>query len=527
MKLEKMIFPKPEKSSSIKTFNLRITFLALLFIFCPFNSILKVYSQVEKPDLNFLDSIAEYEYGKYYFFSHDYFLCADSLNCIRSLSTEFPEYSGFIIIQTSDGGKNWSKIYTDTTYEYVENGEKKIYWGNQLINAHYLPNHKIILECSSGHKQCGGYTITSTDNGENWDSILIDSIYAEQIYFWRNKQIIKMHYNYGDGYYPFIQHKYLKSTDNGITWERIIIPDEYKNKIYMHFKLIDSNTIYFQIIENPDSHYSSYKFTSVFLKIKENKWFVNEKLSKLLRYPFVPTYRTSNDASLVIQVVNPDSVSLTSYILRTSNNWETLDTVLNYNNFRKYHLKSSHLKNIRYYDSLNIIAFGDDYSLVKTSDGGKNWKQLNIPFFSKDVFDSLIFVNDVEKQTEYYRFVMFHHLQWPTLQKFYISTSGLLSRHGYLYESITNTTDVISSDNTKKDFLLFPNPTTSTTTIKLDEELNGKITAVDLLGNETLVWSGFAPVGDLELDVSHLPAGIYTILISNGYKTEALKMIKE
>jgi len=74
---------------------------------------------------------------------------------------------------------------------------------------------------------------------------------------------------------------------------------------------------------------------------------------------------------------------------------------------------------------------------------------------------------------------------------------------------------------------LFPNPASSTTTIKLTEELNGKISAVDLLGNETLVWSGFAPAGDLELDVSVLPAGIYTILINNGYKTEALKMIKE
>ena len=61
----------------------------------------------------------------------------------------------------------------------------------------------------------------------------------------------------------------------------------------------------------------------------------------------------------------------------------------------------------------------------------------------------------------------------------------------------------------------------------LTEDLNGKITAVDLLGNETLVWSGVAAAGDFELDVSHLSTGIYTILINNGYKTEALKMIKE
>ena len=88
---------------------------------------------------------------------------------------------------------------------------------------------------------------------------------------------------------------------------------------------------------------------------------------------------------------------------------------------------------------------------------------------------------------------------------------------------------IITSVSDKKNYtnLLFPNPASSTTTIKLTEELNGKITAVDLLGNETLVWSGFAPAGDLELDLSHLSTGIYTILISNGYKTEAMKMIKE
>jgi hypothetical protein len=74
---------------------------------------------------------------------------------------------------------------------------------------------------------------------------------------------------------------------------------------------------------------------------------------------------------------------------------------------------------------------------------------------------------------------------------------------------------------------LSPNPARSTTRISLQQEGQVAITAVDLLGRSYPLWSGNASTGDMELDVSTLPTGSYTLLIDYGTKREAVRMMKE
>ncbi len=74
---------------------------------------------------------------------------------------------------------------------------------------------------------------------------------------------------------------------------------------------------------------------------------------------------------------------------------------------------------------------------------------------------------------------------------------------------------------------IYPNPARSTTRISLHQEGEISISAVDVLGRSFQLWSGFAAAGEMELDVTSVPTGTYTLLINYGTKVEAVRMIKE
>lgn len=73
--------------------------------------------------------------------------------------------------------------------------------------------------------------------------------------------------------------------------------------------------------------------------------------------------------------------------------------------------------------------------------------------------------------------------------------------------------------------IIFPNPARSVTRISLQQQGDVSISAVDMLGRSFPLWSGFATAGDMELDVSLLPTGAYTLLINYGTRVEAVKLI--
>ncbi len=73
----------------------------------------------------------------------------------------------------------------------------------------------------------------------------------------------------------------------------------------------------------------------------------------------------------------------------------------------------------------------------------------------------------------------------------------------------------------------FPNPAYSIARVNLQQEGQVAIMAVDLLGRSFPLWSGYASTGTLELDVSTLPTGPYTLLIDYGTKREAVRLMKE
>jgi hypothetical protein len=132
------------------------------------------------------------------------------------------------------------------------------------------------------------------------------------------------------------------------------------------------------------------------------------------------------------------------------------------------------------------------------------------------------------------------------MEENYINTSYLFNKfeENYIYEIVLWAESdfrrspifqafyiYIKSNSTGKDELvssfLFPNPARTTTRISLQREGNITISAIDVLGRSFPLWLGYASAGDMEIDVSKLPTGSYTLLIDYGTKREAVRMIKE
>jgi photosystem II stability/assembly factor-like uncharacterized protein len=101
-----------------------------------------------------------------------------------------------------------------------------------------------------------------------------------------------------------------------------------------------------------------------------------------------------------------------------------------------------------------------------------------------------------------------------------------VTKYGVLRTEYSNLFNSVQ-DIKISDINVFPNPAKSTITLELKEEFSGKITAVDLIGNEKLIWEGFSTVNNLQLDVSGLITGQYILTLDNGKKKEFVKFIKQ
>ncbi len=122
----------------------------------------------------------------------------------------------------------------------------------------------------------------------------------------------------------------------------------------------------------------------------------------------------------------------------------------------------------------------------------------------------------------------FNGLQENKVYKFYVATMNE-NEISYFNNALFSTGQFTSVEKSINDIIytICPNPAYSTTRVKLQQEGQVAITAVDLLGRSFPIWSGYAGTGDMELDVSTLPTGSYTLLIDYGTKREAVRLMKE
>jgi len=90
------------------------------------------------------------------------------------------------------------------------------------------------------------------------------------------------------------------------------------------------------------------------------------------------------------------------------------------------------------------------------------------------------------------------------------------------YKNIFNSVKTITESKIKA----FPNPANSNLILELKEEFSGKISAVNLKGNEILLWEGYTSGNNLQLDISGLISGQYILILDYGNKKEIIKFVK-
>ena len=497
--------------------------IIIIFILSAF----KVFSEVKNPDLipiNFTQKLEDTIAPNYKLTLSSKVVFLDSFNAVRSLYGN-PRNMGFIIQKTMDGGYNWSNIYADTVHEYIEDGKKKLYMPKMLIDFDYFSNHKIILYCSSESYRNACYNIISTDNGITWSEEKYDSLNEVYFYTYKEEPILKVEFGISDGNFPFQQNKYYVKLENG-EWDRIIFPDSIMQKKYSAFKLIDSNTIFINFVNDTSGSFATFEYFPYLYYIDRREfepYLIPEEFNK---YPMRLQFRTVDDAMVTYYKFIPESNNKEwdTYIIRTTNKWKTWDTLLNMTEFTKWKRIVNFL-GITYYDSLNILIYGVDYNIIKTNDGGKSWKQLSVPQMSRVEYDSLQF-NNIENMTWMNLLVNFSGCSWTSKNVCYVYSGDYYWSLGIIYRFQEYPTSFIDNYNNMS-ILPFPNPARSTTRVKLQQEGQVAIMAVDLLGRTFPLWSGNASTGDMELDVSTLPTGSYTLLIDYGTKREAVRLMKE
>jgi hypothetical protein len=77
------------------------------------------------------------------------------------------------------------------------------------------------------------------------------------------------------------------------------------------------------------------------------------------------------------------------------------------------------------------------------------------------------------------------------------------------------------------EIIAYPNPANSTLNIKLSEAYNQLTTEVYNNMGQLVLNHNFNATGMLQLDISTLPAGIYSVRISNGEQASAIRVIKQ
>jgi len=515
----------------------------ILFIFVI--SSVSLFSNTETANLIRVDSISYEEFNHFKLSTPSQVIFIDSLIGIRSLFDIADDEQGFLIQKTINGGYDWETIFVDTLI-YLDttiDGKEFISAPRLLKKIHFFKNGKIILECSSvswntGQSRNKGCSIiTSEDSGINWNEVKNDTLKNMNYLYYKEKPIMWMEFVKEFYYKPFLYHRFFATTNDGKSWEKIVIPEKLINFKFMEIVAVDENTVLFMFCDDSTPQWTYYPH---FYKIKE-KYFEEYNIPKdlLTSKAFIDiSLRTIDDAILKVnRVFERDSITgnakqWETYLVRTTDRWQTRDTILDMSIFTKYYKKSL-LKKCIYFDSLNLIAYGYNYDLVKTSDGGKSWTHLQINELAREQYDSLIYynVNNINSDSIIYLHLLtfFTGISWPELGSCFVFCNERVWSPGIIYK-VNDKINGIKDDKTYNSGQFYPNPVSDFARLKLDNEFPGlvSISLVDLLGNSTEIYKGEASGGvPLDLNISRFPTGFYSLLIDYGTKREVVKVIKQ
>ncbi len=421
--------------------------------------------------------------------------CADSLNCISLAS---PGATGSMYIKTTDGGSNWFIAYADTATKIFNEQGQWIDTKSQKFKAarsidFVTPNFVVV-----GHIE--GQITISRDGGYTWDSTQLNT----------KKDIIKIKFldeNYG---IAFGGYKTLFKTYNGgLDWEELNLnyfgsEQENYGTTEISVDLVGKDSL-IAVIYNYKN--SSNKFYTLVKTLDGGKnWNLGSKIPKYA--DFKPFFISMDEGWLAGRVGagNQKYYDVIYYTSDGGQTWETqLDTIL--------YPESGLTGGIYFANRHEGLAYGEG-KIWRTTDGGKNWINEVFPWTEMDAFTKLVF---------------------PKRHTYKIIANEYLKGRIWMYE---NPTSVINYETNHSNYIIYPNPTTEYITINLESigacsngNNNGAspiafIEIYDVMGVEMQTTpSAMQPPlqeGNLKIDVSYLPAGVYFVRIGD----KVVKFIK-
>lgn len=277
--------------------------------------------------------------------------CADSMNCM--IWTELYGAGGYYLRRTTDGGLTWKNVFMDSAYVRSNTDKKYV---PQIRELAY-PNKKLFIAVGDS-----GLILRSTDQGDTWQKTCLDKNF-------QLKQIRMLDENYGIlkcGYYPIPIEKIdlLETTDGGITWNKMNKPANER----FGFKDIDiiNRNLFYAIVCHLDSTPEM-----KLLKVQDNwkKW---DTLS-IPDYVMYMDFINENQGWVCGGYQNSSSYSITTqricYTSDGGKSWtKQRDTI--YNGFTA--------RAIRFFDEKFGIAESCLSLLLLTTNGGKNWQEIEL-----------------------------------------------------------------------------------------------------------------------------------------------------
>ncbi len=370
--------------------------------------------------------------------------------------------------------------------------------------------------------------LKSTDGGNSWNYILIDSLNYEHDYLYKAPYDIA----YPTRDFCVVScdsNSLLRTRDGGKTWQEIRTYDlPYYYRGFFQISMVDS-------INGLAIAHSGLALT--------HTGFDSLKIIKL------PNNYYIDCASLAA----PNSICVVSEILKTSprkNKFLRSDD--NGNTWNEYDLPDFTYPNrLQFVDSLTgYLAGGKDSSLgdteydlvYKTTDGGKTWFNVldtflsrnpfglqKLDFFDKDngiivgQFGTIIWTHDGGKTWIFDTSSKEMTVEYaPTLNVCYIRKDRAIICDflGRIFISSDDTTDVADKEpKGADDYLLYPNPASNIVRIKtpLSDNITQKI--FDSYGQEIEgIKQKRINENLIDCDVSTLPAGVYFVVFQNKEK---------
>ena len=403
--------------------------------------------------------------------------CYDINNC--ALIRMGPGNNGLIVTKSSDGGKNWEIIYTDTTRKLNSN---EMYFPDDNPTAiRYYSNGLIRVFTRKGriiYSENNGITWNKTDNIDNFS---FTSLVTLDI----NRAILSSQFAFGGAG----SREIFKTNNGGKTWSKFL-PDSISDKWEFSFvqKQYDNN-ILLNCISKDSTKWDFSKLGFVLTDFEGSYW----NFMEFPNYIFWPYFINKDEAIAIGNFRRENLYMDTAVILKTYDAGKTWD--LKFKSVEQQQIYS--FSDYLYYDDNLMYVFGENFNILKSTDKGESWyfpiKQEN------KVLPSNYTGSPVMPERNVLYFLTTHYSR--------------VIRYSPIEMSIRNE-DILSTS-------IYPNPVTDFITIQFsNKELQPfaaeeKVQIFDILGLEVMTVGIGLDLSSQRIDVSHLPAGVYFIRIGN------------